>query len=192
MEISGKGKQMTTLKKNNYRIAIVLSAFIVLLSGIGVSYGAKKPAPKPADKQKSGQLKKQNRQKVNRFLKRVEKNNPKRAARLRRLRKNNPAKFKQKVHKALRGRARNSEAQTKKASKQNGRRGGQFASAGWRRGGQSRGERPGRMGWRRGDPGRGEWPGRMGWRRGDRNRGRQFEGAKHLQHDESDIWGDDD
>ena len=183
---------MTTLKKNNYLIAIVLSAFIVLLSGIGVSYGAKKPASKPADKQKSGQLEKQNRQKVNRFLKRVEKNNPKRAARLRRLRKNNPAKFNEKVRKAVRGRARKSEAQTKKASKQNWRRGGPRRGEwpgrmGWHRGGPGRGEWPGRMGWRRGGPGRGEWPSRMGWRRG-----RQFEGAKHLQHDESDIWGDDD
>ena len=164
---------MTTRKKTNYIITVVLSAFILLLMAVGVSYGAKKPSPKPANKPKSGQFTKK---KADQFLQRVEKNNPERAVRLRKLRKNNPDKFRKTVRKALKTGAAKPGADTEKTANPKGSRGKQHRldRMGWRQRGHHRGGRFTRMGWHRDARGRGGRFAQMDRPGGGRGKGRQF------------------
>jgi len=180
---------MEARKKINYLMAAVLTILISFILMVGVSYGAKKPSPKPSDEPKYRQLTKK---KVDQFLQRVKKNTPKRAARLKRLRKDDPAKFRETVRKALKAGVAKPGADTEKAANPKGRRGkprrfaqmgrpgggrgrgGRFAQMGPRRGGPGRGEPSAEMGPRRGGPGRSEQFSQMGWRRGGRGRGGRF------------------
>jgi hypothetical protein len=197
---------MTTRKKTNYLITAVLSTFILFLLSAHVGYGAKDPSAKPAGKPKSGQLTKK---KINQYIQRVEKNNPKRAAQLRKLRKDNPKEFRETVRKALKAGPKKSVDHTKKAAKAVGGRFKQhrFSQMCWRRGGSGRGGRFTQMGRGQGGRGRGGQFAQMGrgrggrvrggqfapmhWPRGGRGKGRQFGRAEHLWPAESDIWGDE-
>jgi hypothetical protein len=185
---------MTTRKKNNFSITVVLGSLILFLSAVGVSCGAKKPSPKPADEPKSKQMTKK---KADQFLQRVEKNNPERAVRLRKLRKNNPDKFRKTIRKELTAGARKSKTQEGKATKANslggGRgRGGRFAQMDRPGGGRGRGGRFAQMNRPGGGRGRGGRFAQMNRPGGGRGKGGRFGRTENPRPDESDIWGDDD